>query len=216
MTGLEAAGSEKVRAMNTRNGATQAQFGVKMGDIRAIAKRAKLDHPLGLALWNTGNLDAMFLATLVMRPKELTAGELDSMVRSLTFNYLADWFMTNVVKQHPAKEELRQRWMTDSDPMIGRAAWSLTTERVIKKPEGLDLVGLLDRIEAELAAAPESAKWTMNYCLAEIGINFPEHRERALEMGERLGVYRDFPTSKGCTSPFAPIWIGEMVKRQAQ
>jgi len=27
-------------------------------------------------------------------------------------------------------------------------------------------------------------------------------------------VFRDYPTSKGCTSPFAPIWINEMVKRQ--
>lgn len=32
---------------------------------------------------------------------------------------------------------------------------------------------------------------------------------------ERLGVYRDYPCAKGCTSPFAPIWINEMVKRQA-
>ena len=30
----------------------------------------------------------------------------------------------------------------------------------------------------------------------------------------RRGIYRDFPVSKGCTSPFAPIWITEMVKRQ--
>ncbi|PLW90773.1 MAG: DNA alkylation repair protein, partial [Mucilaginibacter sp.] len=30
----------------------------------------------------------------------------------------------------------------------------------------------------------------------------------------RLGIYRDYPVSKGCVSPFAPIWINEMVKRQ--
>ncbi|HSH96341.1 MAG TPA: hypothetical protein VK968_19495, partial [Roseimicrobium sp.] len=78
-----------------------------------------------------------------------------------------------------------------------------------------DLKGLLDRIEKELAAAPPMAQWTMNFCLAETGINFPEHRQRALDIGERLGVYRDFPCSKGCTSPFAPIWINAMVSRQA-
>ena len=27
------------------------------------------------------------------------------------------------------------------------------------------------------------------------------------------GVYRDYPVSKGCTSPYAPIWINEMVSR---
>ena len=39
-------------------------------------------------------------------------------------------------------------------------------------------------------------------------------RERALAIGETLGVYRDYPVSKGCTSPFAPIWINAMVSRQ--
>ena len=55
----------------------------------------------------------------------------------------------------------------------------------------------------------------MNNCLAGIGIHVDEHRERAVAIGEALGVYRDYPVSKGCTSPFAPIWIAEMVGRQA-
>lgn len=79
---------------------------------------------------------------------------------------------------------------------------------------GLDPVGLLDRLEREMGSAPPLQQWTMNYCLAEIGINFPEHRERAVAIGEKLGVYRDYPTSKGCISPFAPIWITEMAKRK--
>jgi len=54
----------------------------------------------------------------------------------------------------------------------------------------------------------------MNSTLAQIGIHHPVYRERALAIGERLGIYRDYPVSKGCTSPFAPIWINEMVKRQ--
>jgi 3-methyladenine DNA glycosylase AlkD len=84
----------------------------------------------------------------------------------------------------------------------------------VKSPEGLDLSALLDRIEAELGTAAPEVQWTMNCCLAEIGIHFPEHRKRALAIGETNSVYRDYPTSKGCTSPFAPIWITEMVRRQ--
>ena len=38
--------------------------------------------------------------------------------------------------------------------------------------------------------------------------------QRAIAIGERLGVYRDYPVSKGCTSPFAPIWIDYFVSRQ--
>jgi hypothetical protein len=54
----------------------------------------------------------------------------------------------------------------------------------------------------------------MNSTLAQIGINYPEYRDRSIAIGEKLGIYRNFPVSKGCTSPFAPIWINEMVRRQ--
>lgn len=53
----------------------------------------------------------------------------------------------------------------------------------------------------------------LNNCLAGIGIHFPKLRKRALAIGESLGIYRDYPVSKGCTSPFAPIWINEIVRR---
>ena len=49
---------------------------------------------------------------------------------------------------------------------------------------------------------------------ATIGIHFPKHRKQAIAIGETLGIYRDYPVSKGCTSPFAPICINYMVNRQ--
>src|SRR5205807_2031711 len=108
------------------------------------------DPDLASSLWDTGNLDAMLLATLLMDPKKLSADELERLVRSVTCSQLADWLMTNVVKLHPQKEELRQQWMESSHVMAARAGWSLTTERVIKDSEGLNLTQLLDRIEGEM------------------------------------------------------------------
>ena len=62
-----------------------------------------------------------------------------------------------------------------------------------------------------MPGAPGPTQWTMNNCLAGIGIHHPKLRKRALAIGEALGIYRDYPVSKGCTSPFAPIWITDMV-----
>ncbi|GAA2586263.1 hypothetical protein Stube_59600 [Streptomyces tubercidicus] len=39
---------------------------------------------------------------------------------------------------------------------------------------------------------------------------------RALAIGERLEVLKDYPTSAGCTSPFAPVWIAETVQRRGE
>jgi len=211
---LEALGNEKVRAQNSRNGAGNNQFGVRLGDIRNLATKIKANHALGIALWKTGNIDARLLAILLINPKNLPGDELDRMVRSVGFVQVADWLNSYLVKKYPDKETLRQRWMADDDPWIARAGWSLTSERIGKNPEGLDLPALLDRIESEMGGAAPEAQWTMNFCLAGIGIHFPKYRKRAIAIGEALGLYRDYPVSKGCTSPFAPIWIEEMVSRR--
>lgn len=211
---LEAAGQEKVRQHNLKFGAPDRQFGVKMGDIRAMAKIIRPDHGLAMDLWKTGNIDAQFLAILIMDLKALSADDLEDLVQGLSFVHVTDWLYANVIKNHPEKENLRKKWMESGKGMAARLGWNLSSGRVAREPEGLDLPGLLARIESEMPAAAPEVQWTMNGALAQIGIHFPEHRARAIAIGEKLGIYRDYPTSKGCTSPFAPLWIAEMVRRQ--
>lgn len=214
MARLEELGDEKRRAFNAKRGAGDNQFGVKTGDLRKLAKEIKVDHELGLNLWETGNADAQMLAILLVRPEDLSADQLAQMAREGTCEWVADWLNSYVIKKHPDKESVREKWMKSKDAMTKRAGWSLTSERVAKQPDGLDLDALLDRLEKEMPKAAPQAQWTMNACLANIGIHHEEHRDRALAIGEALGIYRDYPVSKGCTSPFAPIWINEMVSRQ--
>jgi 3-methyladenine DNA glycosylase AlkD len=211
---LEALGSERLRQQNMARGAGPNQFGVLLGAIRNLAKEIKPNHDLAMELWEAGNSDAQLLAILLLKPKDLTADELDRMVRSATIAQVADWLNAYIVAQHPDKERLRQTWLNDDDSWAARAGWSLTAERIARRPEGLDLPAMLDRIEAEMAEAAPEVQWTMNTCLANIGIHNPDLRARALAIGEALGVYRDYPVHKGCTSPFAPIWINEIVRRQ--
>jgi 3-methyladenine DNA glycosylase AlkD len=211
---LKALGNEATRKHNTKYGAGDNQFGVKSGDIRTLAKKIKTNHALAISLWETGNVDAQLLATLLIKPKTLSAEELNRIVRSIAFVHVADWLNSYVVRQHPDKEGLRREWMATDDRWAARAGWDLTAERVAKSPDGLDVPALLDRIESEMARAAPEVQWTMNSTLAGIGVHVPEHRKRAIAIGEKLGIYRDFPVSKGCTSPFAPIWIDAMVSRQ--
>ena len=124
------------RAQDARSGAGENQFGVKLGDIRGLARTIRTDYALALSLWDTGNVDAQLIATLLVEP---------------------------------------------------------------------------DRLSAE--AVPE-VQWTMNNTLAAIGIHVPGFRQRAVVIGEKLGICRDYSVSKGRTSPFAPIWINAIVSRQ--
>lgn len=212
---LESLANETTRKHNKKWGAGENQFGVPHGEIRKLAAKIKTDHELALQLWQTGNLDAQLLAVLLMDSKRLSRAELDRVVKSTTFAHVADWLNSYVVKHHADKEALREKWLKEKkNRWAARAGWSLTSERISKSPEGLDLAAILDRLEAEMGDAAPEVQWTMNACLAGIGIHHPQLRKRAIAIGEKLGVLRDYPVSKGCTSPFAPIWIAAMVKRQ--
>ncbi|MBB5954181.1 3-methyladenine DNA glycosylase AlkD [Saccharothrix tamanrassetensis] len=208
---LAALEDPKARAVNEKRG---DDHGVNLGELRALAKRLKTQQELACRLWGTGDTAARLLATLICRPKAFERDELDVMLREARTPKVLDWLVNYVVKKSPHAEGLRLAWSADPDPVVASAGWALTTERVAKKPEGLDLVGLLDVIEAEMKDAPDRLQWAMNSCLAQIGIDHAEHRVRAIDIGERLEVLKDYPTPPNCTSPFAPVWINEMVRRR--
>lgn len=211
MAELAALEDPKAREVNERHG---DDHGVNLGKLRALAKRLKTQQELAVRLWETGDTAARLLALLICRPKAFERDALDVMLREARTPKVHDWLVNYVVKKSPHAEELRSAWFADPDPVVASAGWALTTERVAKKPEGLDLAELLDVIEAEMKDAPDRLQWAMNHCLAQIGIEHAEYRTRALGIGERLEVLKDYPTSPGCTSPFAPVWITEMVRRR--
>ena len=210
MAELAALEDPKARAVNEKHG---DDHGVNLGKLRAVAKRLKTQQELSLELWATGDTAARLLALLICRPKAFSRDELDAMLREARRPKVQDWLVNYVVKKSPHAEDLRATWFADPDPVVASAGWALTTERVAKKPEGLNLDGLLDTVEAEMKGAEERLQWAMNHCLAQIGIEHPELRARAIDIGERLEVLKDYPTPPNCTSPFAPTWINEMVRR---
>lgn len=207
---LAALEDPKARAINERHG---DDHGVNLGKLRAIAKREGASPELAREMWGTADTAARLVALLIARPKTFDEAELDAMLRESRVPKVQDWLVNYIVKKGPHAEALRVRWFDDADPVVASAGWALTSERVVKAAAGLDLDALLTQIDAEMVAAPERLQWAMNNTLAQIGIAHPEYRERALEIGERLGVLRDYPTPPNCTSPFAPLWIAEMVRR---
>ncbi|MCI0538939.1 MAG: DNA alkylation repair protein [Verrucomicrobiales bacterium] len=70
-------GVESLKKMLFTNyGVKEPCFGVKIGDLKKIQKRIKVDYQLALDLYDTGNYDAMYLAGLIaddarMRKKDL-------------------------------------------------------------------------------------------------------------------------------------------------
>jgi 3-methyladenine DNA glycosylase AlkD len=98
-------------------------------------------------------------------------------------------------------------------PIRQHVFWSVQARSVRAENHALN-EELLELLERELPSATGPLQWNMNWCAAQIGIADERLRSRCIALGERLGLYRDYPVSKGCTSPFLPIWIGSVVGRR--
>lgn len=201
----------KILAVNERHGDDHA---VNLTKLRAVAKELKRNQPLARELWATNDTAARLVALLICRPKEFDQSELDSMILEARTPKVLDWLINYVVKKNPHWNDLRVLWLEDPAENVAAAGWALNTHAVITKPDALDDSAILDTIEAQMKTAEPRVQWSMNECLAQIGIHRPELRDRAIAIGERLEVLKDYPTPPNCTSPFAPIWIEEMVRRQ--
>jgi 3-methyladenine DNA glycosylase AlkD len=208
---LAALEDPKMRAANEKRG---DDHGINLSRMRALAKQIKTDQPLAQELWATGETPAQLLALLICQaarlhrrrarrdaPRDPTA-EGQRLVRQLRR------------EEDPARRRAATALVRRPRPHGCRCRLVTHDRRVMKDPEGLDLPHLLDLIERDMKDAPSRLQWAMNETLANIGIFHPEHRVRALEIGEHLQVLADYPTPPGCTSPFAPLWIGEIVRRR--
>jgi 3-methyladenine DNA glycosylase AlkD len=212
---LAALEDPRMRAANEKRG---DDHGVNLTKLRGVAKAVKAapeaKQQLAKDLWATDDTASRLVALLVCSPKKFERLELDQMLRQARAPKVQDWLVNYVVKKSRHLEELRAAWTADPDPVVASAGWDLISHQVYKKPKVLDLPGLLDTIEAQMKDAPSALQWSMNNTLAAIGIEHPDLRARAIEIGERLEVLKDYPTPPNCTSPFAPSWITEIVRRK--
>lgn len=210
---LEARGAEATRKIYAKQQAGAKLFGVKMGDLRVLAKGLKKQHTLGLELWDSGWFEARVLATMVLEPKQLTEAECVRLAESCESSAILDKLTDYVLAESKLADALRAMWLDSDDALLGRAGWNLMTAAVQADKKGaLDLDALMAKIEAELPAAPRPKKEAMNMCLVMIGVSHESYTDKAIQAGERLGRWDDRPVPKGCTSSYPPEWIPAAIR----
>jgi 3-methyladenine DNA glycosylase AlkD len=188
--------------------------------IRALAKEHGRDHPAALHLWKRGEFKSRMLSLLLLDLKAVDLPLVDSLIADIeqeadekARSQLIDWLIANVLmKKAPLKNEAAT-WRTAPSIVRQRVFWSVQARSVRAENRALN-EQLLGHIESDMAGAPRPVQWNMNWCAAQIGIADADLRGRCIALGERLGLFQDYPVPKGCTSPYLPLWINSVVGRK--
>lgn len=103
----------------------ERRLGVKVPDLRKLARQIGRDHQLALALWQTGIDDARILASMVDDPAELDGAQMDAWVQDFNSWDVCDQVCMNLFEKSPLAWQKIREWSQRDEEYVRRAAFAL-------------------------------------------------------------------------------------------
>lgn len=211
MRRLEQSGSAQTRKIFANRGAPDNGFGVKVADLKKIAKTIKGDHPLAMELYATGNPDAMYLAGLVADGARMTKADLNRWARQSSWYMISEYTVPDVAVKHSGCVSLADRWIDARKENVASCGWA-TWARVVTSHDDSELelsklASLLKQVESTIHGERNRVRYTMNGFVIAVGGSVKPLLETAKATADSIGRV---PVEMGMTSckvPFAPDYI---------
>lgn len=206
--------NEKRKNMYIKQGVKEQILGVNLGDLRKLATKIKINHKLGYELWNTNVFEARIIASHIFDLNKLDTKEFIKLIKMTETGSVIDELSFRIFENKNYQIELFDLWVLDKDIRVNRLAWNIAITMNHNNELNDEQVNkILEIIENNLVQADTMIQFTMNRCLCEIGIKNQKFTQHCISLGEKLGVYQSMKVSKGCVSPYAPIWINSVINK---
>jgi len=215
MADLQAHGSESTKKVLVKHGAREPFFGVKVDHLKTIVKKVKRDHALALALYDTGNSDAMYLASYLSDPAAFTKAQLNKWAKGAYWHYLSCFAVPWAAAESRFGRELALEWMGSKKEQIAAAGWSTYSSLLSIQPdEELDhaeITDLLARVVRDIHAAPNRAKAAMNNFVIAVGTYVPALTAKAKATAKAVGTVDVDVGDTSCKVPDAGVYIDKVI-----
>jgi 3-methyladenine DNA glycosylase AlkD len=217
MKELAKLGNEGYKKTMLKHGSKEPFFGVKIEELKKYQKKIKKDYALALALYETGNGDAMYLAGLIADETKMTKKDLDRWLKRATSTIIVEYTVPWVAAESESGYELAKEWIESDDENIASAGWSTLGSLVaVRSDEELDLKGLeklMARVAKSIHKAPERVKYTMNGFIIAVGAYVAALSEKAVAVAKQIGKVTVDMGDTDCKVPSAVEYIAKAIKR---
>ncbi|QDT98729.1 DNA alkylation repair protein [Gimesia aquarii] len=211
MVELKKKGDAQTRKTYARHGMPEDTFGVKIADLKLIAKKIKGNQALACELYETGNYDAMYLAGIVADGSQMTKKQLESWAKTATCAMLSEYTVPGVASESPHAQALAMKWIRSKTESIASSGWNTYTGIIATTPdEDLDLEeikSLLDRVAREVHQAPNKVRYTMNGFVIAVGSYVKPLLKKAKQVAKKVGVVSVDMGDTACKVPQALTYI---------
>jgi hypothetical protein len=211
MAALEAKGSEQIKRIFLRHGATEPMFGVRVGDMKPIAKKLKGEQALALELFATGNGDAQYLAGMVADGRQMTAKQLQTWVDTAAWDMISGTTVPWVASEHPEGFALATKWIDSKNEQVARSGWNTLGALAATIPDADLPVAkfgqLLDRVVRDMPKAPGGTRYSMNSFVISVGTYIAPLGAKAVATARKLGKVEVDMGETDCQVPDAESYI---------
>jgi 3-methyladenine DNA glycosylase AlkD len=167
---------------------TERRLGVKVPDMRKIAKEAGKDHTLALELWETGIPDAQIVAALVGEPEKLTEEQMEEWVKDFNSWDVCDQVCMNLFDKSPLALKKILDWSGREEEFVKRAAYALIACVAWHDKEAGDetFIQLFPVIKRGATDERNYVKKSVNWALRHIGKRNIRLNKAAIEVAEEI------------------------------
>jgi 3-methyladenine DNA glycosylase AlkD len=211
MTELEKKGSEQTRKTFARHNAPSNMFGVKVADLKVIAKKIKGEQDLACELYDTGNADAQYLAGIMADGSKMNKRQLQSWAKNASWHMVGEYSVPGVACESPHARELAIKWIGSKNESIASCGWCTYSGVIAVTPDDeLDLAEvkeLLNRVVSEIDNAPNRVRYTMNGFVISVGTYVKPLLKQAKAAAKKIGKVSVDMGGTACKVPLATDYI---------
>jgi len=213
---LKKKGSEKTRKIYARHGMDEGRvLGVSVADMKTIAKAIKGQQALACELYDTGIMDAMYLAGMVADGSQMSKKQLHAWAEgAVGLQMIAEYTVPWVTVENADGRELAKEWMKSKKEQVVSSGWCTYSGLLATKQDAdLDLAeieALLTTVVKEIGVAQNRARYTMNCFVIAVGSYVKPLLKQAKAAALKMGDVSVDVGETACKVPLATAYIAKI------
>ena len=160
-------------------------YGLRLPQIRKVAKQCGKNHDLALKLWDHGYHETYLMATLVEESEKVSSKQLNDWVNTFYSWDLVDQACINLLRFIPEARENIFIWCDSDEEFVKRTAFSLIAVLAVHEKES-DFEIYFDIIEEASKDNRNFVKKSVNWAIRQIGKIDWENNRKALDLAYEI------------------------------
>jgi 3-methyladenine DNA glycosylase AlkD len=216
---LRSLATEQTKKTYLRHGAPENCLGVKIGDMKPIAKSIRGCQALALELYDSGIPDAMYLAGLVMDGSRMTKPQLERWARQAAWPMVSEYSVPWNAAESNHAWTLGKHWISSKQEKLACTGWATLACYVAIRPDAeLDIKALSDlllNVTTDIHSSANRVRYSMNNFVIAVGCYVLPLTTQAKKAAKKIGEVNVDMGQTACQVPDALSYIEKVEARGA-